>query len=70
MLAVLVLRVCLIASPDICRDERPIVTEPLNIISCQIAGQEIAAEWESDHPNWHLSRWGCQFGERAKEKEI
>ncbi len=62
----LILVVCLSATPDICREERP----PIEIASpmvCLIQGQQIAVQWLEEHPKWQLSGWRCQFGERAKE---
>ena len=55
----LVLIVCLIASPDTCREERP----PIDVISafeCVLQGQQIAHDWLEDHPKWTLSGWRCE----------
>jgi hypothetical protein len=62
----LILIVCLAATPDICREERP----PLTIAStmaCAVQGQAIAAQWLDDHPKWLLRGWRCRAGraERA-----
>ncbi len=61
----LILVVCLSATPDVCKEERP----PIEITSpmvCLIQGQQIASQWLEDHPKWRLSAWRCQFGEREK----
>lgn len=59
----LTLVVCLITSPDICREEQP----PTAVISeqqCLIQGQQIAAEWTGDHPKWTVQGWRCGRTER------
>jgi hypothetical protein len=57
----IVLTVCMAAWSAHCTDERPVVAD-LSIMSCMIQGQQIAAEWLSDHPKWMLQRWRCEIG--------
>lgn len=63
----LILIVCLSATPDVCHEEKPPV-DVASPMSCMVQGQQIAAEWVSEHPKWQLSAWKCQFG--AREKQI
>jgi hypothetical protein len=61
----LILIVCLSATPDTCREERP----PIDVVSpmaCLVQGQQIAAEWLGEHPKWQLAAWRCQFGRPEK----
>ena len=62
----LVLVVCLSATPDVCREERPPI-DAVSPMSCVVQGQQIAAEWLEDHPKWQLAAWRCQFGSRGKD---
>ena len=62
----LILIVCLAATPDICREERPAV-DVASAMSCAIQGQLIASQWLEEHPKWMLRGWRCRSGgaERA-----
>jgi len=62
----LILVVCLSATPDVCKEERPPV-EAMSPMGCMIRGQVIAAEWVEEHPKWQLSGFRCQSGEREKD---
>jgi hypothetical protein len=55
----LVLTLCLMASQQQCRDERPLL-EGMSVMACMMQGQQIAQEWLEDHPKWMLSRWRCE----------
>jgi hypothetical protein len=61
----LILVVCLTATPDVCREERP----PMDVLSgasCMIQGQQLASEWLNEHPKWVLRGWQCKFGVSEK----
>jgi hypothetical protein len=62
---ILVLLVCLAASPKICREERPPV-EVASSLSCITEGQLIAVEWLEEHPKWMLRGWQCKSGRPEK----
>jgi len=57
----LILLVCLAASPETCREERPPV-EVETGLSCLMQGQLIAVEWLEEHPKWTLRGWQCKLG--------
>jgi hypothetical protein len=61
----LILVVCLSATPNVCKEERPIV-EAMSPMGCMVQGQQIAAEWVEEHPKWQLSEFRCQAGQRDK----
>lgn len=59
---VLSLVFCLSAQPTICQQVTP-DSYPSGI-ACFLDAQQKAAEWESDHPKWRLTRWRCGPPER------
>jgi len=52
----LILTICLLASPDSCREER-IATEA----RCSMPMEYTAAmaEWAMQHPAWRVVKWRC-----------
>ena len=61
----LILIVCLIGSPSLCREERPPVTEVSGQF-CMVHGQQLALEWLDAHPKWALKGWRCRVGPAEK----
>jgi hypothetical protein len=61
----LILVVCLAATPDVCREERPPM-EPVSQISCIVEGQQFASQWLEEHPKWALKGWRCNAGAPGK----
>lgn len=57
-MVLLVLVVCLTATPSQCQEVRP-SSEPLSLMSCMIGGQQFAQQWLAEHSEWMLSRWRC-----------
>ena len=55
----LILVVCLSATPDICREDRPPIDD-VSPMACMVEAQFIAAQWLEDHPKWVLSGWRCR----------
>jgi hypothetical protein len=56
----LVLMVCLVASPETCREERVLVGAPLaDARMCMSGAVPVIAEWCEDHPDWRVQRWRC-----------
>ena len=64
----LVLVFCMIASPNSCKEERPML-DGMTLSSCMVQGQQIASDWLSEHPSWSLSRWRCE-NNIPKQKQI
>jgi hypothetical protein len=62
----LILVVCLSATPDICREERPPI-DVANPIQCMTQGEIVAAQWLEEHPKWQLAGLRCQVtrGDKA-----
>ncbi len=56
----LVFLVCLISSPDSCREERfSLAFEPVSGLGCMTGAQSRLAEWTDTHPGWRVARWKC-----------
>lgn len=52
--------VCLIASPETCREERISFSfEGVSSTLCLAHSQEAIAQWQSQHPLWRVARWHC-----------
>ena len=55
-----ILTVCLIASPHMCKEERVEQSvEERPPVSCIVEGQSTVAIWQQEHPSWHIDRWKC-----------
>lgn len=56
----LVMFVCLVASPETCREERVAVSyEQVHPRSCMAGAVPVIAEWTEGNPDWRISRWKC-----------
>ncbi|WP_020178586.1 hypothetical protein [Methylopila sp. M107] len=56
----LVLLVCLISSPQDCREERVAVSyQTTDSRACMMAAVPIIAEWSGGHPEYQVNRWKC-----------
>lgn len=56
----ILLSVCLIASPGTCREERVNWSyEASSFMGCVAHSQEVLAQWQTAHPDWRVARWRC-----------
>jgi hypothetical protein len=56
----IVMYVCLLASPGTCREERiSLSVETVNGMACLVRAEEMIAEWKNVHPQWRIERWRC-----------
>ncbi|HEX2727494.1 MAG TPA: hypothetical protein VHN20_16850 [Beijerinckiaceae bacterium] len=56
----ILLSVCLMASPSTCREERVNWTfEDANFMGCLVHAQGVLAQWQTEHPDWRVQRWRC-----------
>jgi hypothetical protein len=54
------LSVCLLASPNTCKEERLDWSfEDIGYMSCFTHSQEALVQWQSAHPLWRVTRWRC-----------
>lgn len=66
MLAIVV-SVCLISDPAICRDERISLVTNVSPQKCLMSAPPYVAQWNGEHPDWRVVRWRCS---NADEKDI
>ncbi|MFC6789750.1 hypothetical protein ACFQE0_09050 [Methylobacterium komagatae] len=56
----LLLSACLIAQPATCRDEQiPVGGGAANAFICLRNSQSVLAQWQDEHPCWHVEKWRC-----------
>ena len=65
MTVTLILVVCLLSQPDVCREERGQMVEG-DITGCAVLGQQIAAQWTEDHPKYRVIGFKCQVGKKGQ----
>ena len=58
MQSFLIIVACLVAQPDRCERIDPGL-EAMSPMVCMIAGQQIAAAWQAEHPRYTVNRWSC-----------
>ena len=57
----LVFLVCLISSPETCREERLNFSfEQTSGFGCMMGAPPRLAEWSNTHPRWRIARWKCR----------
>lgn len=58
---VLVLVICLAATPDVCERRDLVVSlEPAGPLACLLTGQQEIARWSAAHPLWRVTGWTCR----------
>lgn len=67
----LVMTVCIVAQPATCRDQRVLLDPDSGAtpMQCMMSAQPTIAQWGSEHPNWFVQRWKCQYP-RKGDKDI
>jgi hypothetical protein len=56
----LLMTICLVANPKICREERLNFSfEEASYTACMVHAQSTLAEWQQSHPDWRIDRWRC-----------
>ena len=58
----LVLVYCMIANASICTEKRPVFEQPLSLMSCMTSGEQTAATYVEEHPQWRLAKFRCEVG--------
>ncbi|GBD48459.1 hypothetical protein [Methylopila sp. Yamaguchi] len=62
----LVLMVCLLASPETCREEHVAIGYELaDPRMCMAGAVPVIAEWSETNPDWRVARWKCGRASRA-----
>lgn len=57
----LILSICLVASPGVCKEEYlSLSVEQASIpTQCLMGAQPVIAEWSESHPKWRVTKWRC-----------
>lgn len=66
MLAI-VISVCLVKDPTICRNERLPLLINASPNRCAMGAAPYLAQWSGEHPDWRVVRWRCAS---ADERDI
>jgi hypothetical protein len=62
----ILLSVCLAASPATCKEERIEWSfEDASHMSCVVHAQGVLARWQAEHPLWRVIRWHCVARKQA-----
>lgn len=65
----LLLSACLIAQPATCRDEQiPVGGGAANAFICLRNSQSVLAQWQDEHPEWHVEKWRCAANAAPPQK--
>lgn len=57
----LVLTICLIASPERCRDEHLYFENRGSLMHCMFLAPGTIAKWTEEHPAHRVVRWKCAY---------
>lgn len=64
----LFMTVCLIASPDRCKEERVMIAEhSVTPMQCMHASMPMIARWRGEHIAWRVVKWKCQTERPGKD---
>ncbi len=63
----LVLTVCAVAQPSTCRDQRVLLDSDTTPWQCTMSAPPFIAKWGSEHPDWFVQRWTCQYPKKEKD---
>ncbi len=55
----LVFTVCLISSPDTCREQAQQLFD-LSPMACVMKASPFLAQWVGEHPGWMVTSWKCR----------
>ncbi|GGF78858.1 hypothetical protein GCM10007301_43590 [Azorhizobium oxalatiphilum] len=58
MLAI-VISVCLVTDPAVCRNERIPLQQEMSALQCMVQAGFQVALWNGEHPAWQVVRWRC-----------
>ncbi|GJD35931.1 hypothetical protein [Methylobacterium aerolatum] len=65
----LLLSVCLLAQPATCHDEEiPVGGGAANAFICLRNSQSVLAQWQEEHPEYHVEKWRCASRGAAPKK--
>jgi hypothetical protein len=59
MLVALVLTVCSLSEPKLCKEEELLFEGDGNLTHCMAEAPPYIATWTEQHPKWKVARWKC-----------
>ena len=63
----LVLTVCALAQPNTCVDEHMLFDSDNTLRQCMMSAPPFIAKWGTEHPEWTVQRWKCQYPKRDEK---
>lgn len=57
----LVIVYCMISNASICTEKRPMFEQPISLMGCMTTGQQTAATYVDEHPQWRLVKFRCEI---------
>jgi hypothetical protein len=55
----IVISVCLLSDPGVCRDQTIPLSFDMTPTRCVMAAPPHVARWSEEHPAWRVVRWRC-----------
>jgi hypothetical protein len=55
----IVISVCLLSDPGVCRDETIPLASEVSPTRCIMTAPPHVAQWNEEHPGWRVVRWRC-----------
>ena len=59
----IILSVCLLNDPAVCREQPIPLAEQVDPRQCVLTAMPYVAQWGSEHPDWQIMRMSCRNGE-------
>ena len=62
----LILTVCLVASPEKCRDEKLTFERRGDVMLCMFLAQSEIVKWSAEHPKLTVKKWKCALPDKER----
>lgn len=66
MMIDLILTVCMISQPNVCKEEHLYFQSRGSLAQCMALSTPYVAKWAGDNPNWDVKSWTCGWPEDRK----
>jgi hypothetical protein len=64
----LIIAVCMVSDPTLCRDEHLYFESHGSLERCMFLAMPAVADWASRHPQWRVSRFHCEWANSDEER--
>ena len=64
----LIIAVCMVSDPTICRDEHLYFESHGSLQRCMFEAMPAVAAWAGKHPQWRVSRFRCEWVDGNEEQ--